>query len=140
MPIGMDTSDQLARRPGVQRVPSPKLDLFIRKRFLEPEECARLVALIDAERRPSTIADDSGDGLFRTSETCDLDSSDPDAARGEERVAAATGPYPAHGEPVPGQRDAQRHVFIANTDNFEPPGSPFAADCSAPGPSPQNNW
>src|SRR3546814_10640580 len=91
MPIGMDTADQLSRTPGVQRVPSPKLDLFIRKRFLEPEECARLVALIDAERRPSTIADDSGDGLFRTSETCDLDSRDPDVARVEERVAAATG-------------------------------------------------
>src|SRR3546814_10943961 len=106
MPIGMDTSDQLARRPGVQRVPSPKLDLFIRKRFLEPEECARLVALIDAERRPSTIADDSGDGLFRTSETCDLDSRDPDVARVEERVAAAHGLDPAHGKPVQGPHSA----------------------------------
>src|SRR3546814_12489524 len=99
MPIGMDTADQLSRTPGVQRVPSPKIDLFIRKRFLEPEECARLVALIDAERRPSNIDDDSRDGLFRTSEPCDLDSSDPEVARVEERVTAATCLAHAPGEP-----------------------------------------
>ncbi|HEY9554198.1 prolyl hydroxylase family protein [Allosphingosinicella sp.] len=133
----MDTADQLSRTPGVQRVPSPKLDLFIRKRFLEPEECARLVALIDAERRPSTIADDSGDGLFRTSETCDLDSRDPDVARVEERVAAATGLDPAHGEPVQGQRYAEGQEFKAHTDYFEPTGADFARYCSVAG---QRTW
>ena len=54
---------------GVQRVPSPKLDLFIRRNFLSGDECAAIVAMIDAERRPSTISDYNGDAAFRTSET-----------------------------------------------------------------------
>jgi len=52
---------------GAQKVPSPKLDLYIRKRFLTPEECAGIVARIDAKRRPSEIADDLGYAAYRTS-------------------------------------------------------------------------
>jgi prolyl 4-hydroxylase len=45
---------------GVQRVPNPRLDLFILRKFLGPEECSSLCELIDANRRPSTLADDQG--------------------------------------------------------------------------------
>src|ERR1700744_3067726 len=67
----------LAAQPGVQRVPSPKLTLFLRRGFLDPATCAAVIDRIDAQRRPSTISDPNGDAAFRTSETCDLDSSDP---------------------------------------------------------------
>ena len=133
----MDTADRLARTPGVQKVPSPRLDLFIRKAFLAPDECAALVALIDARRRPSTLADDSGDGLFRTSETCDLDSREAAVAAVEARIAAFTGLDPRHGEPVQGQRYAEGQEFKAHTDYFEPGGGDFARYCTVSG---QRTW
>ena len=133
----MDTADRLARTPGVQKVPSPRLDLFIRKAFLAPDECAALVALIDARRRPSTLADDSGDGLFRTSETCDLDSREAAVAAAEAKIAAFTGLDPRHGEPVQGQRYAEGQEFKAHTDYFEPGGGDFARYCTVSG---QRTW
>ena len=133
----MDTADRLARTPGVQKVPSPRLDLFIRKTFLAPDECAALVALIDARRRPSTLADDSGDGLFRTSETCDLDSREAAVAAAEAKIAAFTGLDPRHGEPVQGQRYAEGQEFKAHTDYFEPGGGDFARYCAVSG---QRTW
>ena len=133
----MDTADRLARTPGVQKVPSPRLDLFIRKAFLAPDECAALVALIDARRRPSTLADDSGDGLFRTSETCDLDSREAAVAAVEAKIAAFTGLDPRHGEPVQGQRYAEGQEFKAHTDYFEPEGGDFARYCAVSG---QRTW
>ena len=133
----MDTADRLARTPGVQKVPSPRLDLFIRKNFLAPDECAALVALIDARRRPSTLADDIGDGLFRTSETCDLDSREAAVAAVEARIAAFTGLDPRHGEPVQGQRYAEGQEFKAHTDYFEPEGGDFARYCAVSG---QRTW
>ena len=69
--------DHIMAQPGVQRVPSPKLSLFIRRALVPADLCAALIERIDARRRPSTIADANGDPTFRTSETCDLDPADP---------------------------------------------------------------
>ena len=77
---GLDAEPIVARllsQAGVQKVPSPKLTLFIRRGFLEPDLCAAMIERIDAVRRPSTIADANGDAAFRTSETGDLDAADP---------------------------------------------------------------
>src|SRR3954454_5802913 len=74
--------ERLRATPGVQRVPTPNLELFIVRHFLEPGLCAQLIERIDRDRRPSTILDDQGNGeYFRTSETCDLDGGDPVVAR-----------------------------------------------------------
>jgi prolyl 4-hydroxylase len=133
----MPTADILARAPGVQKVPSPKLQLFIKRGFLSPGECARLVAMIDAQRRPSTIADDLGYTAFRTSETCDLDGDDPIVAAVDARIAALTGLDPAHGEPMQGQRYAVGQEFKPHTDYFEPNGADFQTYCAVSG---QRTW
>ncbi len=117
----------------VQRVPSPKLDLFIRRRFLTPEMCTELVTMIDARRRPSTISDHNGDAAFRTSETCDLDSIDPLVERLDAMIHDFVGLDPAHGEPVQGQRYAVGQEFKAHTDYFEPSGVDFHRFCSESG-------
>ncbi|WNO55154.1 2OG-Fe(II) oxygenase [Stakelama saccharophila] len=124
-------------RDGVQKVPSPKLTLFIRKQFLEPELCERIIDLIDASRRPSTVGDSNGDPLFRTSETCDLDSSDAAVAEVERRITAFTGIDPTHGEPVQGQRYEVGQEFKAHTDYFEPNGLDYDKYCSVAG---QRTW
>jgi prolyl 4-hydroxylase len=133
----MQPADVIARVPGVQKVPSPKLHLFIRRNFLTPDECAALIALIDERRRPSTIVDDIGDPLFRTSETCDLDRHDPRVAGVDAKIAAFTGIDPALGEPLQGQRYAVGQEFKPHTDYFEPNGLDFQAHCSLTG---QRTW
>jgi prolyl 4-hydroxylase len=104
---------------GAQRVPSAKLDLFIRRGFLGPDRCAVLTRLIDAQRRPSTLTDDQGEPGFRTSETCDLSDADLVVAETDAQIAAFLGLDPAHGEPMQGQRYAMGQEFKAHTDYFE---------------------
>jgi prolyl 4-hydroxylase len=132
-----ETAETISRQPGVQRVPSPRLHLFIKRSFLTREECAAVIALIETNRRPSTIADDMGDPLFRTSETCDLDSNHPAVRVVEERIIALTGLDPVHGEPMQGQRYAEGQEFKNHTDYFEPTGVDFARYCSIAG---QRTW
>jgi prolyl 4-hydroxylase len=123
----------LAAQTGVQKVPSPKLTLFIRRGFLDPATCAALVERIDAQRRPSTISDHNGDDSFRTSETCDLSAQDPLIATLDAQLAAFTGLDPLYGEPVQGQRYAVGQEFKAHTDYFEPDGVDYAKYCSVAG-------
>ena len=123
----------LAQQPGIQKLPSPKLTLFIQRGFLDAATCASLCAMIDAERRPSTISDHNGDAAFRTSETCDLPAADPLVAAVDARLAAFTGLDPLHGEPLQGQRYAVGQEFKAHTDYFEPNGVDFHRYCSVAG-------
>ncbi|MDP1025970.1 2OG-Fe(II) oxygenase [Sphingomonas sp. KR1UV-12] len=119
--------------PGVQRIPSPKLTLFVRRGFLPAGLCARLVERIDAVRRPSTIADTNGDAAYRTSETGDLAADDPAVMETEALLRAFTGLDPAHGEPLQGQRYAIGQEFKAHTDYFEPRGIDYDRYCSVAG-------
>jgi prolyl 4-hydroxylase len=123
----------LSAQPHVQKVPSPKLTLFLRRDFLDAETCAALVARIDDKRRPSTISDPNGDSAFRTSETCDLDSSDPVVAAVEAAIASFTGLDPDYGEPVQGQRYAVGQEFKGHTDYFEPTGFDYERYCGIAG-------
>jgi prolyl 4-hydroxylase len=127
----------LMQTPGMQRAPFAKLELFQLKRFLPPELCAELIALIDAGRRPSTIADANGDHYFRTSETCDLDAGEPAVRDLEARLFALNGIDPAHGEPVQGQRYAVGQEFKPHTDYFEPDGADWERYCAISG---QRTW
>ena len=133
----MDTAQIMAGQPGVQKVPSPKLDLFIRRGFLTPAECQPLIEMIDRFRRPSTIADDLGDPYFRTSETCDLDRDNPHVAALDAKIGALTGLDLAHGEPMQGQRYALGQEFKGHTDYFEPSGLDYNAMTRVAG---QRTW
>ena len=124
---------RISAQPGVQKLPSPKLTLFVARHFLPPEICGYLMAQIDAVRRPSTIADANGDAGYRTSETGDLAAADPVVVEVERRIAAFTGLDPAHGEPLQGQRYAVGQEFKGHTDYFEPEGADFATYCSVAG-------
>ena len=127
------TVTRLSAQPGIQRVPSPKLTLFIRRHFLDAATCAALIDRIDAVRRPSTIADPNGDTAFRTSETCDLSMEEPLIAELDAALAAFTGLDPAYGEPLQGQRYAVGQEFKAHTDYFEPSGADYHRFCDVAG-------
>ena len=126
-------NERILSHPGVQRVPSPKLTLFIRRGFLSPDLCTAMIERIDAVRRPSTISDPNGDACYRTSETGDLDNAEPLVARVEAMIADFTGIDPAHGEPIQGQRYAVGQEFKGHTDYFEPTGIDFERYCGVAG-------
>jgi prolyl 4-hydroxylase len=129
-----DTSSaHIAARPGVRQVPTPKLALFFRPGFLPPDLCTALVALIERDRRPSTIADPNGDNYFRTSETCDLSADEPAVCELESLLLAFTGIDAAFGEPVQGQRYDVGQEFKPHTDYFEPGGADYERFCSVAG-------
>jgi prolyl 4-hydroxylase len=134
---GETSTEHLLAQPGVRRVPSHRIELFTVPGFLPGELCDELIALIDANRRPSTIADPNGDHYFRTSETCDLAPDEPAVEALEVRLRSLTGIDPAHGEPVQGQRYEVGQEFKAHTDYFEPDGQDFEKYCSVAG---QRTW
>jgi prolyl 4-hydroxylase len=121
----------------VQRVPSPKLELFIVRNFLAPELCDELIERIDAQRRPSEITDDVGIERFRTSETCDLDWHDPVVAAVDAKIAELLGLALEASEPLQGQRYAPGQEFKPHTDTFEPGGAAYYEHCAETG---QRTW
>lgn len=131
------SADFLLRHDGVQRVPNPKVELFQVKNFLDACLCNRLMQLIEANRHPSTVADANEDRYFRTSETCDLDASEPAVQELETRLRALNGIDPKYGEPVQGQRYAVGQEFKAHTDYFAPDGQDYVKFCTNSG---QRTW
>jgi prolyl 4-hydroxylase len=131
------SAQYLQRHPGVQRVPSNLLDLFQHKGFLTSEHCSELMELIDARRRPSTVADDNGDQYFRTSETCDLENSDDAVQQLDDMLSELSGMDPTYGEPLQGQRYATGQEFKPHTDYFTPEGADYERFCAIAG---QRTW
>lgn len=134
---GESSAERLLSCPGVQRFPSSRLDLFVKRAFLPPLECTELVALIEAQHRPSTIADYNGDDAFRTSSTCDLSNAIPAVAALAAKLSALCGIAPAHAEPLQGQRYEVGQEFKAHTDYFEPANSDYETYCAISG---QRTW
>ncbi|MEO8546843.1 MAG: 2OG-Fe(II) oxygenase [Sphingomicrobium sp.] len=121
----------------MQRVPSPRLELFVVRDFLDAAACGELMARIDAQRRPSEITDDIGIAQFRTSETCDLDWRDPLVAALDARIAGLLGLPLDASEPLQGQRYAPGQEFKPHTDTFEPGGAAYYEHCVETG---QRTW
>jgi len=129
--------DSMMAHPGVQRLPSPKLTLFIKRDFRSPDECAAVIERIDRNRRPSTLANYNGDEAFRTSETCDLDAEDPVVRAVDEKIVAFSRLDPLYGEPMQGQRYEVGQEFKAHTDYFEPQSVDYEKYTSVAG---QRTW
>ena len=123
--------------PGIQRVPTRDLELFVLRNFLDRETCQALIARIDERRRPSEIADDLGIAGFRTSETCDLDWRDPAVGEVDRRISELLGLPLAASEPLQGQRYAPGQEFKPHTDTFEPGGYDFLVHTAETG---QRTW
>ena len=136
-PGGASPAARLAETPGVQRVPTRELELFIVRGFLDPATCAGLIERIDERRRPSEIADDVGIENFRTSETCDLDWHDPLVGDVDRRIGALLGLPLDASEAIQGQRYAPGQEFRAHTDTFEPGGYDFYVHTADTG---QRTW
>ena len=134
---GASPAVRLAAAPGVQRVPTRELELFVVRGFLDADTCSALIERIDERRRPSEIADDVGIANFRTSETCDLDWRDPVVAEVDRKIGALLGLPLDASEPIQGQRYAPGQEFKPHTDTFEPGGYDFYVHTAETG---QRTW
>lgn len=121
----------------MQRVPTRELELFIVRGFLDPQTCAALIERIDAKRRPSEIADDTGIADFRTSETCDMTEPDAVVAEVDRKIVDLLGLPAELGEVLQGQRYAPGQEFRPHTDTFNPGGYDFYVHTADTG---QRTW
>jgi prolyl 4-hydroxylase len=133
----VNPAKKLAAAPGIQRVPTRELELFILRGFLDSEICAALIERIDTKRRPSEIVDDLGIASFRTSETCDLDWHEPLVGEVDRKIADLLGLPLEASEPLQGQRYWVGQEFKPHTDTFEPGGYDFHVHTAGSG---QRTW
>lgn len=116
--ISAQVGQRLDDDPAVHRIVIDGVQAYCRPDFLNAAQCRRLIALIDANRRPSTLLSDKAEPEFRTSESCDMDRWSPDVRPVDEAFAALLGLDPAQGETMQGQRYAPGQHFRAHHDFF----------------------
>lgn len=116
--FGTDVAARLDANPAVERAAIDAAQVYYHVDFLDAPTCDRLIAMIDAHRRPSTLLSDRNDQGFRTSDSCDMDRWSPDVQPTDEAIAALLGIDPDHGETMQGQRYAPGQQFRAHHDYF----------------------
>ncbi|MBX9795896.1 2OG-Fe(II) oxygenase [Sphingomonas sp.] len=116
--IGRRVAAQLDANPRLIRLPAEGVQAYCGEDYLDAASCARLMKMIDAGRRPSTILSDRPDYGYRTSESCDLDRWAEAVQPIDEGLANLLGIDPAYGETMQGQRYAPGQHFRAHHDYF----------------------
>ncbi len=116
--LGKSVAARLMKTPGIQVVPGIGCEVYLLQNFLSPRECGGLIAMIDADRKPSTVLATHYDPEFRTSESCDLDRWNPFVEQIDARICKLMGLKPRQGETLQGQRYAVGQQFKAHHDYF----------------------
>jgi len=118
--IGRTTRARIEAHPQVQMVAGIGIDLWVYQEFLTDGECAGLIAMIDADRKPSELLSSTADAqTFRTSESCDLNRYDPLVETIDRRICALMAMRPNQGETLQGQRYGVGQLFMAHQDWFD---------------------
>jgi len=115
---GRAVRQRLAADPAVQQVPVDRAEIFAVADFLNAQECARLVAMIDQVAQPSRIFADGYDASHRTSFSGDMDRWDPFVMMIERRIDDLLGLPSAFGETIQGQRYHPGQEFKPHADWF----------------------
>ena len=115
---GRTVAARLEATSGITRYPVEGVQFYSYPDFLSADGCARLIAMIDANRRPSTLLSDKSGAEFRTSDSCDMDRWSPDVRPIDESIAQLLGIDPAQAETMQGQRYAPGQQFRTHHDYF----------------------
>lgn len=126
--LGKEVRERLAGNPQMWKFPSDKAELWAYADFMTPLECERLIAMIDAVAKPSTVFDtESRNGLrthyadgYRTSYSGDVDPHDPFIKKINRRLNDLLGIEPGFGETIQGQRYMPGQEFKDHHDWFHP--------------------
>ena len=115
---GLTVGARLDATPAVTRYPVDAIQSYARADFLDGAQCAALIAMIDANRRPSTLLSDTSGTGFRTSDSCDMDRWSPAVQPIDESIAQLLGIDPVQAETMQGQRYAPGQQFRSHHDFF----------------------
>ncbi|MFC4255074.1 prolyl hydroxylase family protein [Croceibacterium xixiisoli] len=121
---GKAVRERLNAVPGIYRVPSLKAELWALGDFFTPQECRKMMRMIDAGAKPSKAFDTPYSSGYRTSYSGDVDPFDPFIIRLQRRIDDLLGIDPSYGETMQGQRYLQGQEFKPHTDWF-PYGTPY---------------
>lgn len=116
--IGRKVRERLAANPDVYTLPTDKAEIFAVGDFFTADECARLMAMIDAVAVPSSTFDVDYASGHRTSYSGDVDPHDPFIIKLQRRIDDLLGVNPAYGETIQGQRYLPGQQFQPHTDWF----------------------
>jgi prolyl 4-hydroxylase len=114
--LGAEVSARLDQLGGAAWIKTKRVDMYAIADFMSAEECQRMIALIDADARPSTALKGKPGATVRTSHTCRLNGGDPFVAGIEQRIAALPGIDLAFSETVQGQRYHPGQYFKLHND------------------------
>ena len=135
--IGAWVNARLLRNPKALRIDCQGLDLFVVRDVMAPDECARLMEIIDQDLIPSQLMSPPPEPDFRTSQTCNLNPHQPEIVALEARLHGVVGIQPEHGETAQGQRYALGQQFKPHWDYFVPGQAYYEAALSVGG---QRTW
>ena len=125
--IGRKVRERLADLPEVYRLPTDKAEMFAVGDFFTPDECGRLMAMVDAVAQPSRAFDAKYESGYRTSYSGDVDPNDPFIRKLQRRLDDLLGIDPTYGETIQGQRYLPGQQFQAHCDWF-PEGAAYTED------------
>ena len=115
---GATVAARLDANPLVKRAQIDTAQCYYHPDFLDASQCDQLKAIIDRDKRPSTLLADTPEANFRTSDSCDMDRWSPLVRPIDESIASLLGIDPVHGETMQGQRYAPGQQFRAHHDYF----------------------
>jgi prolyl 4-hydroxylase len=123
------------------RIPYPFTQMYVKKDFLNKEECDKLIAFIDAGLGPSTVADKTDSGLvssYRTSSTANLHFLDDEFYLNiDQKITRFMGIDPFLGESLQAQKYKPGQYYKEHCDFFHPHTREFKVYCEWMG---QRTW
>jgi prolyl 4-hydroxylase len=126
--LGRKVRERLGAMPEAYKLPTEKAEVWALGKFVTPEECTRLMAMIDAVAQPSRAYDAAYDSGYRTSYSGDVDPNDPFVKKLQRRIDDLLGIDPSFGETIQGQRYLPGQQFQAHTDWFPGKGPYWDAE------------
>lgn len=104
--------------PVVYRIPAEQVEIYGVPNFLMPDECRRMIQIVDRFAKPSKVFHLDYASGFRTSYSGDVDPFDPFVMMIERRIDDLMGIPHEWGETIQGQRYAPGQEFKAHCDFF----------------------
>lgn len=116
--VGKAVRERLAKDPTVWHAPIENAEIAIVSDFLSPDECERVMAMVDQVAEPSAVYEVQHDASARSSYSGDVDRYDPFVMMIERRIDDLLGLPSNYGETMQGQRYTVGQQFKAHYDWF----------------------
>lgn len=116
--VGDRVRKRLASNGNIYKLPTDQAEIFALGDFMSPEECRRMIEMIDQVAKPSKVFDLAYGADYRTSYSGDVDPNDPFVKKISRRIDDLLGLDSSWGETIQGQRYLPGQQFQAHCDWF----------------------